>query len=147
MSGTFNLQDFLRGRVRHGTIQVPGAPPIGVRELGALERFKILAEHEDEHMAIMAMEQDAILAVERIRAGQGTADDRMLLARFNSVAAPYHAALISAITIDPHLEPQEVLELMGALNDAELQDLINQAAAYFTGPDLEELKKKNGGQS
>lgn len=145
--GGFNLEDFLRGKERRGTIQLSGAPPIVVRELKALERLKLLAEHEEEHLAIMQMERDVILASERIKAGKGTPEDQVLVARYNSIAIPYYADLISAITVDPHLEPQEVIKLMEALTTPELQDLIMQASAYFVGPDLEELKKKNGGQS
>lgn len=146
-AGIFSLEDFLKGRERKGTIQVPGAPPIGVRELKALERFKLLSKHEEEHLAIIDMEQDAILAAERIKAGKETIEDSLLVARYNSIAIPYYADLISAITVDPHLEAQEVIQLMEALDTKELQDFITQSSRYFVGPNLEELKKKHGGQN
>ena len=65
----FDLEAFLAGRVRTGTLSIPGAGDIQVKELGAIERLKIMAEHETAHAQIMQMEGEMVLVYERLRAG------------------------------------------------------------------------------
>jgi len=141
----FDLGAFLAGRVRRGKISIPGAGDIEVKELGAIERLKILAEFEEAHRAIMEMEPELVLIYERIAAGKAEPEDSFKVARFNEIAAPYYSALISAITVNPNLSPEDVQALFNALKSDELKEFIDQASAYFAPPDIEDLKKNHIG--
>ena len=144
----FDIDAFLKGKVRMGTVKVPNTDmEIVLKELGAIERLKIINEYEDITAALMEIEKDAILAVERYKAGKATNEDILLIARYNSIAAPYYSALISACTVDPHLEPQDIEKIFNALNDLELQQFILDCAPYFSPPNIDDLKKNNGGRT
>ena len=143
--GTFDLSDFLKGRVRRGTVTVPGGGIIEVRELGLIEQLEILAEFSEIQAEIKSSERDVVLILERVKSGTATADDAAYIARFNATVAPYYAALISAVTEKPHLTRDDVKKLFNALNQDELSEFIDNMAAWFAPPDIEALKKKRGG--
>ena len=141
----FKLDDFLKGRVHRGTVEVPGGGLIEVRELGIIEKMQISAEFSDIQWQIAESERETVLVLERVKAGTATVDDMAYISKFNALVAPYYAALISAVTVDPHLSRDEVLKIFNALEQDELSAFIDETARWFAPVDVDELKKNNGG--
>jgi hypothetical protein len=129
MSKEFDLEAFLSGKVRRGTVVVPGSNgmEIKVQELSALKRLQILSEYSEIQQSLARKRKDAVLAAERIKANGKDADpaDIRTLQQYNLEAAPFMAALISAITTEPHLTKDEVMQVMAALTDTEMQEFMS----------------------